>query len=276
MSILNLNGAYLTPEERSAELTNLYDGDGVNSADPTGTTNLGDMSRAEIGKAVGAVGKVGLGAAHSQGVGFFGDDVALGAISDMASGKSVAETGINAGKKTGQKALGLLGPVGELANIGIGIASEEDKAKAAAKALGSLVGSVSPVPFGAKIGSVLGGLAYDSFDEGYMGDAFGTRDRESARDRAEDRGWSVGQTSDAAAVDADRARSTSIDPGLGSSGYGLNPGLSDIDPYGGYSLGDMAASDFGGNGDSDSTGGIGSDGDAAGHSGSGAGMGPGL
>jgi hypothetical protein len=87
----------------------------------------------------------------------------------------------------------------------------------------------------------LGALAsgMESLEEGVLGDIAGTRSRERARDTAEKRGYSREQTSKGAEADRDIGGYTGLGPGLGRHGFGLDPGLSDMDPYGGYSLGDI-------------------------------------
>jgi len=91
----------------------------------------------------------------------------------------------------------------------------------------------------------------ESFEDGVLGDAFGTREREDARDRVEDRGYSRAQTAAGVAADTNLGGYTGIDPGVGPSGYGLDPGLSDMDPYGGY---DLDSGDIGSYGVSDDVG----------------------
>jgi hypothetical protein len=164
-------------------------------------------------------------------------------------------------------------------------------------AAGTLLGSGAVGVVGAYEGFMtgLGAIAatMESFEDGYLGDVFDTREREEARDFAEDQGFSVSDT--AASAQADKLGQTnhefSTTPSLESLGnYGLaEEGITDLadDPagYGGIadavgesfdpsadakglnggSLGDAAAgngNDSGGEGDDGA--GFGGEGDAEG------------
>ena len=206
---------------------------------------------------------VGLGAAK-MGVGFglnaagLPSSTATGLLDSAATGYvDAAKTSLNVAKDVAKMSSPYGGLIGGALEAGYQGATKGLGAglKSIGKMGMSVAGSVLGGPLGSIAGGLLAGLAIDSFEEGGLGDAFGTRDQEGARDRAENFGYSQDQTSDAAAVDRDRSRENSIDPGLGSRGYGLSPGLSDIDPYGGYSLGSMAFDGYDDGGGNDSGGG---------------------
>jgi hypothetical protein len=180
-----------------------------------------------------------------------------GVLDDAEDGKfSATKTGINAATEGLSRALGgyggLIGPamsVGYGAVTGGLTGAAKSATRSASQVAGAMLGSTLG-PLGSLAGSigasVLGDMASQSFDDGHIGDALGTRAREGARDRAEDSGFSVGDTARGFGVDAG---AYGLDPGLGSSGYGLNPGLSSMDKYGSYSLDDtesLGAKSYGG------------------------------
>jgi hypothetical protein len=188
------------------------------------------------------------------GVGF-GIDTAQG----MAQGKSLGQAAATAGVKQGVAALSAFGPIGQAAQLGIGIATSQNPAKTATKAVATALGSLAG-PFGAALGGLLGDLAYASYEDGMIGDAMDSRDDEGMRDRAENSGYSRGQTADAADVDS-RADDSGF--GIGAedseSGYGISPGLSDLDSalgrIGRAAFGGYDDSGYGGGGDSNDSGG---------------------
>lgn len=130
-------------------------------------------------------------------------------------------------------------------------------AMSAARSAASFGGYALAGPLGGIAASVLGSMAVGSYNEGMIGDALNARSREVERDIAENMGYSRSQTSDGAGIDAagnfGNSGYSGLSPGLGSSGYGLSPGLSDMSgKYGNVSLGDMSFGGYndGGGGDS--------------------------
>jgi hypothetical protein len=181
-----------------------------------------------------------------------------GVLDDAEDGSfSATKTGINAATEGLSRALGGYGGlIGPAMSVGYGAATDglkgaaKSATRSASQVAGAMLGSALG-PLGSLAGSigasVLGDMASQSFDDGYIGDALGTRAREGARDRAENDGFSVGDTARGFGVDA--GAYGGLDPGLGSSGYGLSPGLSSMDKYGSYSLDDtesLGAKSYGG------------------------------
>lgn len=182
----------------------------------------------------------------------YGFDVAR----DVADGKTVGQAVSRSTVKQGVNALGMLGLPGQVAQSVIGVTMSENPAKTATRAVGTALGSLFG-PLGSLVGGMLGTAAYDSYNDGMIGDGLDSRSHEGARDRAENAGYSRGQTADGAGVDADRdafggSGYSGIGPGIGTSGYSLDPSVTDMDPYGGYNLGSDAAASFGGGGNDSS------------------------
>lgn len=214
----------------------------------TDSSQRGYEGGTDIGAGVSAAMGLGARAAKFGGAEFgFGVGSAIGA----------ARAGVKTGSTTEAAKTGVIGLAGEtLGAVGgipgmvgkaaLGVATAEDPSKTATKTTGSILGGVLGGPLGAIAGGLLGGAAYGSVKEGLLGDITDSRSQERERDTAERMGYDYGQTADMAGVDASRAAhgDYGVDPGISSEfGVGLSPGLSDVDPFGGLSLGEVS---FGG------------------------------
>lgn len=230
----------------------------------------------------GTPGKDGLGstvaAATRDGVNAFGADIpglngATALAGGLIDGKNAAQVSKDTALGFTSDVLGEMGLPGEALGFVLNMALSDDPARTATTTTAALTGAVigstlSPLGafIGSKAGSMLGSAAYGSFNDGLIGDALDSRTGEAARDRAEDMGYSYGDTASAAGVTDSRDSVSGsgyggLSPGVGDSGYGLAPSLGDLDSASSYgnlkeagenalgdpnSLGNQAAGEFGG------------------------------
>ncbi len=154
--------------------------------------------------------------------------------------QGVPTANINLGKLSGvvDIATAFPGGPGEAVGLTLDVAgtwggrdTEKKAQQAIVSGLGGLVGAaIGGIP-GYSLGKTIGGAAIRSWHDGVLGDAFDARDMESARDRAENRGYSREQTAEAATMEG-----AGVHPGMSDRyGVSLSPRLSDLEaanPFG--------------------------------------------
>ena len=256
------------------KLSHSSSGDGE-SRGYEGGTDIGGAASAAIG--------IGM-----KGIGMAGRSLAPGvksvatAAKAAAQGKSFNDVAAAFGISAAKEAFGAIGGFpGMVGKMGLGIATSSNPAKAASKTGIGATAGLAFGPFGAIAGNILGGLAYDSYEDGYLGDALDSRKHEMALDDLEDQGLSIDDARESLAMDSDvQSGYTGLrtNPGLyglldadpstftnpNVSNYGYNP-TADNPSFGdiaGDGYNDGGYGDAGGNGTGNNGGGDGNDNDS--------------
>lgn len=196
---------------------------------------------------------------------------AYGLLDDAEDAKfDPSKTSLNVAKDVAEFGLGLTDPL-SMAGIDTAHSLATDGFRSAAKTasdfgfsmLGGIVGYGLGGPLGAKAGQIAGkalsNAAFESYDDGAIGDAFNARTNEVARDNLEDSGYSYSESQDATSGSTN-ARGTGGTPSESAAKeMGRASGLG-RQSYGGYN--DGGYGDSGGDsGAHDSMGGLGGAGD---------------